>query len=225
MKNTGVGLTTKELMFDIYKDTNLYNFGGKLQTVQDFYENAKGFTKDYKKDWVLKLHEDADNMPIYYVSWHDAVKFCKRLTFIEKSVGHKIPDGYEYRLPTVEEWEYACRAGCNADWPNGSSFDILHCRELVSQALNPIAWYKGNSGNKPHEVATKNANNWGIYDMLGNVYEWCLGDGNEKAPIRGGSYRSGQLYCLPAVRGSWGKGFKMNSLGFRVVLAPISSLN
>jgi formylglycine-generating enzyme required for sulfatase activity len=128
-------------------------------------------------------------------------------------------------LLTVEEWEYACRAGCNADWPNGSSFDIPHCRELVSQALNPIAWYKGNSGNKPHEVATKNANNWGIYDMLGNVYEWCLGDGDEKAPIRGGSYRSGQLYCLPAVRGAWGKGFKMNSLGFRVVLAPISSLN
>lgn len=224
MKNTGIGLTTRELMSDVYNDPNQYKIGRKLQTLQSFYEEAKGYEVG-AEEWMLRLHDDTDNMPIYYVSWHDAVKFCKRLTFIEKSVGHKIPDGYEYRLPTVEEWEYACRAGCNADWPNGKSFDVSLRRELVCHALDPIAWYKGNSGNKLHEVASRNANAWGLYDMLGNVCEWCLGDGGEKAPIRGGSYKSGQLYCLPAARGSWVKGFKMNSLGFRVVLAPISSLN
>ena len=224
MKNTGIGLTTRELMSDVYNDPNQYKIGSKLQTLQSFYEEAKGYEVG-AEEWILRLHDDTDNMPIYYVSWYDAVKFCKRLTFIEKSVGHKIPDGYEYRLPTVEEWEYACRAGCNADWPNGKSFDVSLRRELVCRALDPIAWYKGNSGNKLHEVASRNANAWGLYDMLGNVFEWCLGDGGEKAPIRGGSYKSGQLYCLPAARGSWAKGFKMNSLGFRVVLAPISSLN
>ena len=223
MANTGVGLTTKDLMQDINNDLQLYNIGGKMQTLRSFYDKWQG---SKFADWSLKLHEDAANMPIYYVSWNDAMKFCEQLTAVEKLAGHKIPDGYEYRLPTVEEWEYACRAGCNADLPNGNMYDVAHRNELVCPALNSIAWYKGNSDNRLREVATKNANNWGLYDMLGNVFEWCMTDQlgrDEYASIKGGSFRSAQRDCLPWTRGGWPKGFKMNSLGFRIVLAPILS--
>jgi formylglycine-generating enzyme required for sulfatase activity len=91
-----------------------------------------------------------DSLPAQFVSWIDAQEFIQRLN--QKN------DGYSYRLPTEAEWEYACRGGEQIEDPD----DV----EL-------LAWYDGNANNRVHPVGMKHANNWGLFDMRGNVSEWC----------------------------------------------------
>jgi formylglycine-generating enzyme required for sulfatase activity len=96
------------------------------------------------------------------VSWEDAQRFIQKLNQKEGTD--------KYRLPSEAEWEYACRAGSTTAFPNGS-ITTLQCG--VDDNLNAIAWYCGNSQNLIHPVAGKEPNAWGLYDMLGNVQEWC----------------------------------------------------
>jgi len=145
-----------------------------------------------------------DDYPIYYVSWDEAVAFCRKLTEQERSAG-RLPAGYEYRLPTEAEWEYACRAG-TTEATYAGKMEIKG--KFNAPVLDAIAWYGGNSGvgfelkngadssgwsekQYPHEragtraVAAKAANRWGLHDMLGNVWEWCADhwhDGYRGAP-------------------------------------------
>ena len=104
-------------------------------------------------------HKDANN-PVENVSWYDAIEFCQKLSKQE---------GVEYRLPTEAEWEYACRAGTTTTYSFGDS----------ASQLNEYAWYLANSGSQSyqpsttHPVGEKLPNAWGLYDMHGNVYEWC----------------------------------------------------
>jgi formylglycine-generating enzyme len=131
------------------------------------------------------VYNTADDAPMYWVSWEEAIAFCRRLTERERAEG-RVPAGYEYRLPTEAEWEYAARAGTST---------VTDAGEPIANAtdLDSIAWYAGNSsegdtGNGvstsdwkqypggiagPRAVATKLPNDWGLYDMLGNVWEWC----------------------------------------------------
>ena len=118
------------------------------------------------------------------VSWDDAIAFIARLNAQK--------DGYSYRLPTEAEWEYACRAGTTGDYAGD---------------LDAMAWYDKNSGNKTHDVGTKLPNAFGLFDMHGNVWEWCQDwyhDSYNGAPTDGSAWLSGGEQKYRVLRGgSW----------------------
>jgi len=154
----------------------------------------------YREVWPLPKNYDvrkrcgniSDDLPVYYVSWDQAMNFCARLTKMGRDV-NAIPPDYEYRLPTETEWEYACRAGSTGSLPGNLTFKIL--AENNAPSLGLFAWYGGNSSMgfrgtgfstdswegkecpgglaAPRQVETRRANKWGFHDMLGNVWEWC----------------------------------------------------
>lgn len=100
--------------------------------------------------------------PVDTVRWDNVEVFLKR-------INARVP-GLSLTLPTEAQWEYACRAGTQAALYNGL-IDIDE--DETAPALDPIAWYAGNSGGETHPVGLKAPNGWGLYDMLGNVLEWC----------------------------------------------------
>mgnify|MGYP003317178143 CR=1 FL=1 len=207
---------------------------------------------DPPRKWCGKVD---DEMPVYHVNWNQAMEFCRKLTELEKKRGHLPPD-YEYRLPTEAEWEYACRAGSQTVLPGGRTMEILG--ENNAPGLGRYAWYGGNSSwnyrdvgfstfdwrekqcpggwAAPRTVATREANDWGFYDMLGNVIEWCYDwygaveasavtdphgpDYGSCHVVKGGSWKMPARFCRPAYRDGFAPGVG-NFIGFRVALAPI----
>jgi formylglycine-generating enzyme required for sulfatase activity len=125
-----------------------------------------------------------DDCPVEQVSWTEALVFIKKLN--ERN------DAFSYRLPTESEWEYACHAQMT-----GESMG----------ALDALAWYFNNSANKTHPVGEKQANAWGLYDMLGNVWEWCedvYHDSYKGAPTDGSAWLKGGDQRYRVMRGgSW----------------------
>jgi len=248
------GETVVDLAKKGLQDDTLYNFSSGKKTLRDFWE------VDKYSDPKNKCGDLKDEVPVYNVSWHEAVEFCRRLTKKERAEG-RIPDGYEYRLPTEAEWEYACRAGTTTALPSNRGIRILG--KYNAPALSDIAWYGGNSSvgfegrgvdtsdwkDKEYpggwacarEVKGKKPNNWGLYDMLGNVWEWC-GDYYGNYPIgaavdpdnttsgayrvyRGGSWFTVARSCRSADRNMDVPGFRGGTLGFRVALAPQDRAN
>jgi formylglycine-generating enzyme required for sulfatase activity len=96
-------------------------------------------------------------LPVDWVAWDQAAAYCRKLTNLEHKAG-RLPRGYEYRLPTEAEWEYACRAGSDEDF----------------SVPEKLVWSRSTSGCRPHEVAESQPNKWGLYDMHGNAMEWCF---------------------------------------------------
>lgn len=167
-----------------------------------------------------KLHfSRMDDEAVVFVNWYDAVRFCEWLSDKE---------GIPYRLPTEAEWEYACRAGSKNKYKYyfGNDVDLLEEYE----------WFKENSENKTHPVGLKLPNGFGLYDMLGNVWEWCQDwydekyyrrkiFNNPKGPNfgdyrvnRGGSFGTSFSFSRITIRGSVKPNFRSHSLGFRVVM-------
>ena len=185
-----------------------------------------------------------ENCPVENVSWEDVQAFIQKLNQRESR--------YQYRLPTEAEWEYAARSDNQSAFTNGG-ISQLECGHDPN--LDAMGWYCGNSSVDytgcydasswggptcagPHPVAQKQPNDWGLYDMHGNVWEWCqdwYGDypkgsvTNPRGPssggprvVRGGSWLSSARYCRSAYRGGNLPGDRINYCGFRLV-APLSS--
>ena len=166
---------------------------------------------------------DSANHPVEQVSWSDAVEFCQRLSALpeEKKAGRV------YRLPTEAEWEYACRAGSQTAYSFGSD----------EKSLVNFGWYSQNAKGKTHAVGLKKANAWGLYDMHGNVSEWCSDwygeypkgsatdprgpkDGWNRVRRGGGWYLPAEE-CRSATRGRFIPSYRAYdvTLGFRVALS------
>ena len=201
----------------------------------------------YEKMILNSTGESDDSIAIYHVNWYEAVEFCKRLTERERAKGF-LPDGYEYRLPTETEWEYACRAGTTTALPNGMELKIIDLHNAPN--LNEIAWYGGNSSvgfqgkgfstlkwkGKQFEggdayvrrVMQKQPNKFGLYDMIGNVSELCFdstsktigGKTYDLRITRGGGWQSAARCCRSAYSGTVNSRLGFCTVGFRVALAP-----
>jgi formylglycine-generating enzyme required for sulfatase activity len=157
-------------------------------------------------------------LPVEMVSWHDAIEFCQKLS---------LKTGKNYRLPSEAEWEYACRAGTQTKHYFGD--DPRH--------LEGCGWYNGNSHRKTHPVGLRSSNQFGLYDMQGNVWEWCAdnwhdnyylapndgtpwmnNDDRSRCVMRGGSWNDNTINCRSAFRNKFNADFSYNNIGFRLCI-------
>ena len=203
---------------------------GETEVTQEQYQAVMGENPSYFSHSFLFIKKGG-KYPVENVSWHDAMDFCKRLTERERIAG-RLPAGYEYTLPTEAQWEFAARGGSKSKGFKYSGSDNL----------DEVGWHSDNSGGETHPVKGKSPNELGLYDMSGNVWEWCRdscdwqGDavtntyrdgisdpfsasGSQRV-FRGGSWFNRARLCRTAIRGSAGPTDRYYALGFRVALAP-----
>ena len=157
-----------------------------------------------------------DNLPVEMVSWEDCQDFILKLNSLT---------GKSFRLPTEAEWEYAARGGKRSN----------HTQYSGGSRIDDVAWHKGNSGSKTHSVKTKRPNELGLYDMSGNVWEWCQDrygnyssnaqtnptgpDSGSCRVARGGGYCYGDCFCSSSSRSDFPPGLLFSDLGFRLALS------
>ena len=179
-------------------------------------------TEVTQSEWVklmgfMPSHEmnkgKGDRYPIYYVSLDDATRFCRKLTDLERNAG-RLPSGWECRLPTEAEWEYACRAGTTTATAFGDKLSSSQANFNGDWPHNGAP--KGPNLQQAVKVGSYHPNNWGIYDMHGNVKEFTTTPGR----VRGGSWYDSGRNCCSAI-------FipdpptASESVGFRVVLVSV----
>ncbi|MBC8277088.1 MAG: SUMF1/EgtB/PvdO family nonheme iron enzyme, partial [FCB group bacterium] len=159
-------------------------------SIKPFYMMTTEVTQKMWKELMGSnpSHFKGDNLPVEKVSWNDCQKFIEKLNQRDPGKG--------YRLPTEAEWEYACRAGTTTKYYSGNS----------ESDLKRAGWYSGNSGKKTHIVGQKSPNSWGLYDMSGNVWEWCTDwyhNSYSGAPTDGSAWISPSSTYRVLRGGSW----------------------
>ena len=186
---------------------------GETEVTQELWRAVMG-------DNPSKFRGDETKLPVEMVSWEDCQFF---ITLLNRMTGRK------FRLPTEAEWEYAARGGRKSE----------NNKYAGAPSLDYVGWYKNNSGSRTHDVKSKIPNELGIYDMSGNVWEWCqdwFGSGyyanspqaNPTGPssgsyrvCRGGCWETNDAqYCRVANRDHLSPGYRSDGIGFRVVLLP-----
>ncbi len=192
---------------------------------QGFYLQTTEVTQEQWKAIMgnkpSQFKDCGDTCPVENVSWYDAQKFIEKLNQLEKT--------NKYRLPSEVEWEYACRAGGSGKFAHGDD----------ESKLQEYAWYKDNSEKRTHRVAQKKPNAWGLYDMHGNVWEWCQ-DWYQKTPSstltkkdqtdppdsgayrvnRGGGWGLAANSVRCADRSNFLPGIRYSGIGFRLLKMP-----
>jgi formylglycine-generating enzyme required for sulfatase activity len=209
---------------------------GKTEVTQKEWREIMGTTVAQQRDMGDKswsLAGEGDNYPMYYVSWNEVIEYCNKrslkegLTPAYRGSGSNITCDFNatgYRLPTEAEWEYAAKGG---------NQDYLTYEYSGGNSADAVAWYNNNSGSKTHPVGTKQPNSLGLYDMSGNVWEWCwdwFGDyssGSQTDPtgvssgparvFRGGGWNYSAADVRAAGRSSYTPLGRDYSLGFRLV--------
>lgn len=161
-------------------------------------------------------HYQGANLPVEQVSWNDCQEFLAKL--------NRKLDRYKFRLPSEAEWEYACRAGTTTEYSFGDG----------EARLDEFGWFRGNAGRKTHPAGAKKPNPWGLFDMHGNVWEWCqdwygpypggevsdptgASDGKQRV-IRGGSWSHGGRDLWSSFRLKFAPDFRFRSIGVRIAL-------
>lgn len=181
---------------------------GKYEVTQEEWEAVMGTNPSYFK---------GDKRPVEQVSWDDCQDFIRELNRLT---------GKCFRLPTEAEWEFAARGG-----NRGKDYDNKYAG---STNIGSVAWYDSNSGSKTHDVGQKSPNELGLYDMTGNVWEWCQdrygsyssdAQMNPKGPSsgsnrvsRGGSWNYGARGCRVSYRSNFTPTFRSNVIGLRLAL-------
>lgn len=194
---------------------------GECEVTQSQWEKVMGTSVQQqrsKSSYDNGLQGTGPDYPMYYVSWEDAQAFCQELSRMT---------GRTYSLPTEAQWEYAARGGKNNDGTKYSG----------SLSIDAVAWYDGNSGSGAHPVKNKRPNSLGLYDMSGNVWEWCsdwyssnynMNDTNNPTGpssgsfrvLRGSGWNSSARGCRVSHRANGSPGGRYNFCGFRVVVIP-----
>ena len=251
-----MGTTLPDQVRKALADDTVYNFGGNVENFKPAQlgtiRQKLHATRDTDPNKFL-LNTD-DNLPMVFTNWFDAMDFCRKLNEQGRRNG-TLPSGYQYTLPTEAQWEYACRAGTATATYNGP-LEVLGLYN--APVLDPIGWYGGNSndgyqgkgadaskraekqypGDKagPRDVALKQPNAWGLYDMLGNVWQICRDSytippgGSVTDPVgkdsgcgvvgRGGSWTC-QPMCLRSARRDGDlPGYRGINRSFRIALCP-----
>ena len=194
---------------------------GATEVTQAQWESVMGTDIRQQRDKAgySSLYGEGSNYPMYYVNYDEAKEFCRRLS--ERT-------GRTYTLPTEAQWEYAARGGRDGVRDNYTYSG--------SNSIGSVAWYDGNSGNSTNPVGRKSPNQLGLYDMSGNLWEWCLdyygsysssSQTNPTGPssgdsqvLRGGSWLNGGSRCRVPYRDYYNPSYRYYGLGFRVVCLP-----
>ena len=228
-------ITVKGVSFDmVYVEGGSFDMGATYEQVDNALDNEKPVHRVTLSGYYIGMYEVTQELweavmgsnpsylkgaqnPVESVSWNDCQNFIKKLNSLT---------GRTFRLPTEAEWEYAARGGNKS----------LHYKYSGSDNIDDVAWYWDNSGKKTHAVGTKSPNELGIYDMSGNVWEWCsdrYGDysagaqTNPQGPsagsdrvLRGGRWGSRARYCRVSNRDYGDPGNSLSRSGLRLVLVP-----
>jgi hypothetical protein len=227
----------------IFVEGGSFTRSGYSVTLSSFYIDKYVLTQ---KGWVEVMGSNpsnwkGDNLPVEYINWYNVIDYCnkrsvkERLTPCYSINGDTSPNDWSsgtivcdwnangYRLPTEAEWQYAARGGNQS---KGYTFS-------GSNKINDVGWYGDNSDDKTHPVGEKQSNELGIYDMSGNVWEWCWdwydsypsgSQNNPKGPDsgnarvrRGGCYNTNDYYCTVTIRGNFSPSSSDSYLGVRLV--------